>query len=133
TDKTSILREAISYMKELQERVTELEQRNKRGKESKVILKKTNDHLCANEDTTSSETNSDEDCCRRPSGLLPDVEARVLENEVLIEIHCEKENGIQLKILELLENLHLYVTGSSVLQFGNSTLGITIIAQVLRD
>ena len=113
-------------MKQLQDRVTELEKRNKRGPESIIFLKKTD--LCANEDTTSSETSS-EDCCR-PSELLPDVEARVLEKEVLIEIHCEKENGIELKILDQLENLHLSVTGSSVLPFGNSTLGITIIAQV---
>ncbi|XP_061339378.1 transcription factor bHLH18-like [Gastrolobium bilobum] len=126
TDKTNILREAINYVKQLQERVTELEERNMRGKESMIILKKA--EVCANEDNTSSETNS-EDCCRG-SELLPDVEARVLENEVLIEIHCEKENGIELKLLDQLENLNLFVTGSSVLPFGNSTLGITIIAQM---
>lgn len=78
----------------------------------------------ANEDTTSSETSSDE------CGTLPDIDARVMGKEVLIEIHCEKENGVELKILDQLENLHLCVTGSSVLPFGNSALGITIIAQV---
>ena len=75
-----------------------------------------------------SEANS-EDCCRA-NKMLPDVEARVTENEVLIEIHCEKEDGVELKILDHLENLQLCVTASSVLPFGNSTLGITIIAQV---
>ncbi|KHN31892.1 putative inactive patatin-like protein 9 [Glycine soja] len=120
TDKSSILGEAIDYVKQLQERVTELEQRNMRGKESMIILKKS--EVC-----NSSETNS-EDCCRA-SEMLPDVEARVMENEVLIEIHCEKEDGVELKILDHLENLQLCVTASSVLPFGNSTLGITIIAQ----
>ncbi|XP_027343461.1 transcription factor bHLH18-like [Abrus precatorius] len=127
TDKSSILREAINYVKQLQERVTELEQQNKRGKDSIIILKRT-DLYANNEDNTSSETNS-EDCCRT-SEMLPDIEARMMENEVLIEIHCEKEDGVELKILEQLENLHLSVTGSSVLPFGNSTLGITIIAQM---
>lgn len=129
TDKSSILGEAINYVKQLQERVTELEERNNRVKESMIILKKTGP--CVNEDTitTSGETNS-EDNYSRASEMLPDVEARVMENEVLIEIHCEKEDGVELKILDQLENLHLSVTASSIMPFGNSTLGITIIAQM---
>lgn len=91
-----------------------------------IILKNTD--FCANQDTIPSETTC-EDCCSGRA-MLPDVEARVMENEVLIEIHCEKEYGVELKILDLLENLHLCVTASSLLPFGNSTLGITIIAQV---
>lgn len=105
-------------MKVLKERVRELEERNKMKTESTIILNKN--------DFCSNDTNL-EDWCE----LLPDVKVRVLENEVLIEIHCEKQNGIEIKILDLLENnLHLLVTASSVLPFGNSTLGITIIAQV---
>lgn len=105
-------------MKELKERVTELEERNKRGKESVTILKKS--------DVCESSERDSKDWCR----MLPDIEARVMENEVLIEIHCEKEEGVELKLLDHLENLHLCVTATSVLPFGNSTLGITIIAQV---
>ena len=125
-DKTSILGEAINYVKLLQERVKELEEQNKRNKESTIIHKS---DLCPNEHTTSNDTNSDQDCCK---SSFPDVKARVLENEVLIEIHCEKENGIEIKILNLLDNLHLIVTASSVFPFGNSTLGFTIVAQVRR-
>ncbi|RDY02350.1 Transcription factor bHLH25, partial [Mucuna pruriens] len=128
TDKSSILHEAINYVKQLQERVRELEQRNKRCKESVIILKKSD--LCANEDSIWTETNSDDWCIHRPNEMLPNVEARVMDNEVLIEIHCEKEDGVDLKILDQIENLHLSVTASSVLPFGNSTLGITIIAQM---
>lgn len=124
-DKTSILGEAINYVKLLQERVKELEEQNKRNKESPIIHKS---DLCSNEhNNTSNDTNSDQDCCK---SSLPDVKARVLENEVLIEIHCKKENGIEIKILNLLENLHLIVTASSVFPFGNSTLGFTIVAQM---
>ncbi|KAL2332505.1 hypothetical protein Fmac_020086 [Flemingia macrophylla] len=124
TDKSSILGEAINYVKQLQERVRELEQRknNREKKESMIVLKKTN--LCANpgEDATSRSREGNE--------MLPDVEARVMENEVLIEIHCEKEHGVELKILDQLENLHLSVTATSIMPFGNSTLSITIIAQM---
>ncbi|XP_027344695.1 transcription factor bHLH18-like isoform X2 [Abrus precatorius] len=124
TDKASVLRAAIDYVKQLQERVQELENQDKKGGvvESVILMKKHD--LNGNEDTTSSDTTSD-NC-----SILPEMEARVLGNEVLIEIHCEKENGIELKILDHLENLHLIVTGSSVLPFGNSALCITIIAQM---
>ncbi|KAK7336012.1 hypothetical protein VNO80_28207 [Phaseolus coccineus] len=124
TDKSSILCEAINYVKELQGRVTELEERNKRGKEAVIILKKSD--VCGNEDCSNSSETDSKDWCR----MLPDIEATVMENEVLIEIHCEKEEGVVLKLLDQLENLHLCVTATSVLPFGNSTLGITIIAQM---
>lgn len=61
---------------------------------------------------------------------LPEVKARVSENEVLIIIHCEKQKGLMNKILPQLENLHLSVISSSVLPFGKFTLDITIVAQV---
>ncbi|RDX69259.1 Transcription factor bHLH25, partial [Mucuna pruriens] len=113
TDKASVLRAAIDYVKQLKERVQELEkQEKKRSVESVVFMKKP---------TTSCETSC---------SILPEMEARVLGKEVLVEVHCEKENGIELKILDHLENLHLSVTGSSVLPFGNSALCITITAQM---
>ncbi|XP_016172246.1 transcription factor bHLH18 [Arachis ipaensis] len=142
TDKASILGEAINYVKQLQERVRELEKRNndnKRGPTEPVIFLNKTQLLCRNnEDSTSEEEEEEEEeevedwRSKEEKQVLPDVEARMLEKEkeVLIEIHCEKENGIEVKILEQLENLHLSVTGSSVLPFGNSTLGITIIAKM---
>ncbi|KAE9585819.1 hypothetical protein Lal_00009986 [Lupinus albus] len=127
TDKVSILQEATNYVKQLQERVSKLEKVNKGSNESIIFLNKI--EMFEDENGTSSETSS-EDCCRPIIELLPDVEARVFGNEVLIKIHCEKENGIVYEIFDQLQNFHLCVTGSSVLPFGNSTLGITIIAQM---
>ncbi|OIW09057.1 hypothetical protein TanjilG_16284 [Lupinus angustifolius] len=131
TDKVSILHEAINYVKQLQERVSELEKVNNKGyNESIIFINKI--EIFGDENGTFSETSS-EDCCRPIIELLPDVEARVFGNEVVIEIHCDKENGIEYQILEQLQNFHLSVTGSSVLPFGNSTLGITIIAQMCDE
>lgn len=145
TDKASVLRAAIDYVKQLRERVEELEKQDKKGANtvaaSVIVIKKPdlrgiNNNRNNNEDstttttttttTTSTETSSDNDC----GSTLPEIEARALGKEVLIEIHCEKEKGIELKLLTHLENLQLCVTGSSVLPFGNSALSITIIAQV---
>ncbi|CAN1342856.1 Transcription factor NAI1 [Linum perenne] len=48
----------------------------------------------------------------------------------MIRIHCEKHNGVLAKVLSELESLHLIVVNCSVFSFGNSTIYITIIAQV---
>ena len=66
--------------------------------------------------------------------VLPEVEAIAIESEkelVLIKINCEKHEGILFKLLSMLENMHLYVSTSSVLPFGKNTLNITIIAKVM--
>ncbi|XP_061340053.1 transcription factor bHLH18-like [Gastrolobium bilobum] len=126
TDKASVLRAAIDYVKQLQERVEELEiqDNNKRGVESVIFIKKPD--IRGNEDNNNYSETSTSDYCN----ILPEIEARILGKEVLIEIHCEKENGIELKILDHLENLDLCVTGSNALPFGNFSLYMTIITQM---
>ncbi|CAI8601358.1 unnamed protein product [Vicia faba] len=104
-DDASILDKARNYVKQLQERVKELEHEAESNK------------ICRN----NSEISID---------ILPLVKAKVSKMEVLITIHCEKQNGVVLKILTQLEKLHLSVQSSSVLKLGKSTFGITIVAQV---
>ncbi|TKY64600.1 Transcription factor bHLH25 [Spatholobus suberectus] len=117
-DKTSILDNASNYVKQLQQRVRELEQ-------------EVQSNTCSDKGATgSSEVNSNDHCCGT-NEFLPEVKVRVLQKDVLIIIHCEKQNGdIMLKILSNLENIHLSVVNSSVLRFGKSTLDITITAQM---
>nr|KYP56768.1 Transcription factor bHLH25 [Cajanus cajan] len=113
-DKAHVLREAINYVKQLQERVDELEEDiQKNDVESAITITKS--HLCV------------DDKCNDLA--LVEVEARVLGKEVLIKIHCAKQKGVLLKIMSQLERLHLYISTSNVLPFGN-TLDITIIAQM---
>lgn len=120
-DKASVLGDAIKYLKQLQERVKTLEeQAAKKTVESVVFVKKT--RISAEDDTSSSDENSDQP--------LPEIEARVSEKNVLIRIHCEKRKGCASKILSQIEELGLTVLNSSVLPFGNSTLDITVVAQV---
>ncbi|KAL2967970.1 hypothetical protein AAZX31_15G004900 [Glycine max] len=120
-DKAHVLREAINYVKQLQERVEELEEDiQKNGVESEITI--TRSHLCIDDGTNTDE-------CYGPNEALPEVEARVLGKEVLIKIHCGKHYGILLEVMSELERLHLYISASNVLPFGN-TLDITIIAQM---
>lgn len=125
-DKASVLGDAIKYLKQLQERVKTLEeQAAKKTMESVVFVKKT--RLSATDDTSSSEDNSDSESNEQ----LPQIEARVLEKDVLIRIHCENRKGYAAKILSEIEKLDLAIVNSSVLPFGNSTLDITVVAQVI--
>ncbi|XP_027348124.1 transcription factor bHLH18-like [Abrus precatorius] len=119
-DKAYVLREAVNYTKQLQERIKELENqiKDKRG-DSTIFIKKSR---------ASSDKNIGK--CEKNTESPFEVEARVLEKEVLIGIHCEKQKDIVFKIHVLLEKLHLSITSSSVLPFGTSTLIINIIAQM---
>ncbi|KAI5392411.1 transcription factor bHLH19 isoform X3 [Lathyrus oleraceus] len=82
-DDTSILDKARQYVKQLQERVNELK-----------------------EDVGPTNIYSD-NCGTSNHNILPNVKARVLQKQVLITIHCEKQKSVMLKILTHLENLHL--------------------------
>jgi UTP:GlnB (protein PII) uridylyltransferase len=125
-DKASVLGDAIKYLKQLQERVTTLEeQTKKKNMESVVFVKKT--QLFADGDNSSSDKNSSSDPLDEP---LPEIEARFCEKNVLIRIHCEKKKGLLEKSVTEIEKLHLTVINSSVMTFGSSALDITIIAQV---
>ncbi|XP_050205362.1 transcription factor bHLH19 [Mercurialis annua] len=130
-DKASVLEDAVKYMKNLQQRVKTLEdQSTMKSMESVVFVKKSKVYV--DDDQSSSSTvhddiNSDE---KRDQLQLPDIEARVSDRNVLIKIHCEKRKGCIVKILYVMEKFHLNVINSSVIPFGNSTLDVTIVAQM---
>lgn len=109
----TILDEAIKYVKQLQDRVKELEKDPPFASVKRLEFHENDDNFY--------EVNE----------VLPKIEVRVSERQMFMGIYCEKQKGIEFKILSLLENFHLSVTSSSVLPFGTSTLGITIIAQVI--
>ena len=113
-DKASILGDAIKYMKLLQEKVEELEEKAKKKTVESVVL--------------SGRDQSRAEVCES----LPEIEARICDKDVLISIHCEKRKGILEKTVAEIEKLHLSVVNSSVMTFGHSalTINITIIAKV---
>ncbi|KAI9089503.1 hypothetical protein K1719_029108 [Acacia pycnantha] len=73
---------------------------------------------------------SDDKCFKIINQGLPEIEARVLHNQILIRTHCEKHNTVMLTIFAQLKSLHLSIISSSVLTFANFALDITIIAEV---
>lgn len=127
-DKASVLEGAMKYMKQLQEQLKQLQDQTKtKTMESVVLLKKSK--LSVDDECTSSDENFD----GLPGSPLPEIEARTTDKDVLIRIHCKNQQGVGIKILSEIENLHLSVVNSSVLVFGNSTLDVTVIAQMDND
>ncbi|KAK2656706.1 hypothetical protein Ddye_009758 [Dipteronia dyeriana] len=126
TDKASVLGDAIKYLQKLQERVKTLEEQTaQKTMESMIIVKKSHMMICSDDDETSS---SDENFDSKL--YLPHIEARVSDRDVLIRIHCENHKGCIVNILNEIEKLPLNVVNSNALPFGNSTLDVTVVAQM---
>ncbi|KAM7520337.1 hypothetical protein LguiB_019299 [Lonicera macranthoides] len=129
-DKTSVLGDAIKYLKQLQERVKILEeQATKQTMESVVLVKKSQLLI---EDEGSSDENP-VDGGGGPDEPLPEIEARVCDKSILIRIHCEKHKGVLVKILSEIEKMNLAIVNTSVAPFGTLALDITIIAEMEKE
>lgn len=113
-DKASILAGAIEYLKQLQQRIQVLEkeeEKEKRRKYEKSALVSYNQSVMN-------------------QSSLPEVKVRTCNGNVLMEIYCKKTPRILNHILCQIEKLHLCIISTSVIPFGNTTLHITITAQV---
>ncbi|KAJ8451760.1 hypothetical protein Cgig2_007243 [Carnegiea gigantea] len=141
-DKASVLGEAARYMKHLQERIRTLEEiKLKQQNRRSVVLKKTClsmddiEDQDYNEDANSSSSSSNQDRKRSHSfhdegATLPDIQIKVMNKEVLLIIHCEKQLGLPGTILNEMGKLHFCVTNSNSMPFGDHDLILTLTAQL---
>ncbi|KAK9670121.1 hypothetical protein RND81_13G179200 [Saponaria officinalis] len=130
-DKTSVLGEAISHMKELKERVTILEDENaRRAVESVVVVQRS--RVIFENESNSSTSNDSQSSDVTHGEQLPEVEARFSNKSVLIKIHCQMRSGVLSNIINQIESLNLLVTNTSSMPF-NNTVDITIMTQMEPD
>ncbi|CAL1391212.1 unnamed protein product [Linum trigynum] len=118
-DKATVLGEAIKYVKQLQERVNELHEKAKRTLVESIIFVK------------KSQVEIGEEFMSRivDDTLIPEVEARGLDENVLIRIHCEKHQGLVARVVREVEKLHLTVLAINVVPFGRCSLDVTIVTK----
>ncbi|XP_061988757.1 transcription factor bHLH19-like [Rosa rugosa] len=126
-NKASVLEEATKYVKHLQERMVILEEQAAKKTVQSVVLVRRTQYSSGDDDDKSY---SDESFGRCSDRRLPEIEARFLDREVLIRIHCEKKKGCLAIILSEIETLDLTIVNSSILPFGNSTIDITVVSQM---
>ncbi|CDP17174.1 unnamed protein product [Coffea canephora] len=107
-DKNSVLGDAINYLKHLQERVQTLEEQ------------------AANQRRESSMGCTDEQ-------ILPEIEAKVCNKNILLRIHCKNHRGLLVKILSEIEKRNLSVVNTNVAPFGSLALDISIIAEMDKE
>ncbi|CAM0875512.1 unnamed protein product [Alopecurus aequalis] len=116
-DKATILSDAVRYVKEQQEKLKELEDRNLRNIDSVVLVKRPCIATKPDGATTTSSS-------------LPEIEARISESNVMVKIHCEDGKGVLVRLLTEVEELHLSITHTNVIPFPACTINITIMAKV---
>ncbi|XP_010670988.2 transcription factor bHLH18 [Beta vulgaris subsp. vulgaris] len=131
-DKTSVLGEAITYIKKLQERVKILEEvAAKRTIESMVVVKKSQIIVDDNDgDGNESSSDVDDNSASNNNGSLPEIEIKMSEKTLLLRVHCEQQRGTLRKLMAEIHKHEMNITNFSVIPFENLTLEIAIVAQM---
>jgi hypothetical protein len=132
-DKATILTDAVRHVKKLQERVKSLEAaaRASSGRSIEtVVLVKKKAYVAAPGDVHSSPGRSFSAVSGMPArSRLPEIEAKLSENNMMVRIHCESEKGLVVRVFAKAEELHLRILNSNVMPFTASTVIITIMAK----
>ncbi|XP_047087182.1 transcription factor bHLH18-like [Lolium rigidum] len=116
-DKATILSDAVRYVKEQQEKLKELEDRNLRTVEPVVLVKRP--CIATKPDGTATTGSS-----------LPEIEARISNSTVMVKIHCEDGKGLLARLLTEVEGLRLRITHTNAIPFPACTVNITIMAKM---
>nr|CAB3460144.1 unnamed protein product [Digitaria exilis] len=133
-DKATILSDAAKYVKELQQRLKdlELEVAAARSNETVARAKKpcNNNTVVAaapDENGSPSSASSGTPVVRPPA--LPEIQARFSEKSAMVRVHCRSGKGVAQTVLSEVEELGLSVVHANVMPFSACTLIITITAK----
>ncbi|CAL4914725.1 unnamed protein product [Urochloa decumbens] len=121
-DKATILSDATRYVKELQEKINSREAAGSGVVRSSAtaILVKRPCHATPDEGVPAA-------AVRKP---LPEIEAQLSGNNVMVRVLCENAKGVVARVLAEVEDLHLSIVDASVIPSPACALNITITAKV---
>jgi len=133
-DKATILSDATKYVKELQEKLRDLEAGGSNGRsivETVVLVKRPCRHDAAAkpEEDGSPLSASSAAPAAAARKQLPEIEARFSDKSVMVRIDCEDGKGVAVKVLAEIEGLQLTVVHANVMLFSACTLIIAITAK----
>ncbi|XP_015078512.1 transcription factor bHLH18-like [Solanum pennellii] len=128
-DKASILEDAIKYIGELQERVSSLEEAARTIKSSTNLIKSTHPTLVHKQ---YSHDDHVDDLESKRHENINDIKVQILDKNVLIGIHCNKQmRSIFSIIAGIMEKLHLTIHHIRVSPSNHTSLHyISILAEI---
>ncbi|XP_004986324.1 transcription factor bHLH25 [Setaria italica] len=132
-DKATILSDATRYVKELQEKVKDLEEASGssgRSIETRLVLVKRpclHAAAAADDDGSPFSPSPGTPTARKE---LPEIEVRFSEKSVMVRVHCENSEGVAVKVLTEMEELQLAIIHANVMLFSACTLIIAITVKV---
>ncbi|KAI3760989.1 hypothetical protein L1987_51393 [Smallanthus sonchifolius] len=131
-DKASVLEDASNYIKELQDRVMELEglssTKRKDVQECVISMKRSRTINSDDEYSSSGETDSREKT--NPCKSSPEIEVRISGSNVLVRTHCQKNTSSLVNTLTQMQKLGLSIISSSAMPFAKTTILITVVAEI---
>ncbi|KAK9071377.1 hypothetical protein SSX86_009945 [Deinandra increscens subsp. villosa] len=136
-DKATVLEDASKYIKQLQNRVKQLEEtsisrKNAIHDQPTTSLRNSKFHGGYEADASSfDKTNSLP--CKDATAYNPEIKVRILGRNVLVRIYCQRNSLLPLKALTEMEGLHLTIMCNSVLPISSTYALITIIAQMSEE
>ncbi|CAK9868499.1 unnamed protein product [Sphagnum jensenii] len=141
-DKASVLGDAIKYVKTLQEKLRSIEEQMPKKRVRSVSSSKKPLAVAIADKTgmqgtaaavppagadhkVEAEVIDEED-----DGPVPEIEARAVDRNIMIRMHCDKRKGLLVKCLAELERLKLVILHANMLSFSSTSIDLTCSVQV---
>ncbi|XP_076958024.1 transcription factor NAI1-like [Bidens hawaiensis] len=136
-DKASVLEDATNYIRELQDRVKELEGlsgvKRKDVKECIIALKRSRTSVDDDGNSCLNETSSADRCGDATCKSSAEIEVRISGSSVLVRIQSQENSSVLVKVLCKMQELGLSIISSSSMPFAYTTTLIMVVAQMGGD
>lgn len=134
-DKASVLGDAIKYVKTLEEKLKTLEEKLPKKRMRSQSSKKQSSSTTGSSPLhgskgTVKQQQLGEEVVDEDDGSQPEIEARKIDKNLLIRMHCEKRKSLLVKSLAELEMMKLTILNANILSFSATTVDFTCCAQV---